>query len=283
MVSLWEPTMISLTDFAAQYVACRPLNASYANRLKWTANAVQSHSGEREIAKVLTEVSVNSFLSLNADKSPFTIRSYRSDILSLWNVAADCDLVPYPVMRRVRLPQLPDLLIDCYTVDEVRQLVAAASVLIGRYRWEVRKRDYWNAAIRLAWDTGLRRGDVIRFRRDSLRPDGVVMILQHKTKKIVPVKLRESTVAALNVLTGQYPLRWGTDVTYFTRHFRRIVEASGVKRGTFKWLRRASGSYVEAEQPGAGYKHLGQSGPQVFSRHYDAKLGGHNLPQPPEL
>lgn len=275
--------MISLTQFAAQYVACRPLNPTYARRLKWTAAALEAHSGQADLTKTLTESHANSFLTANADKSPFTIRSYRSDILSLWNGAADCDLLPYPVMRRVRLPQLPELLIDCYTVDEVRLLVASAKTLIGRYRWEVRKRDYWNAAIRLAWDTGLRRGDVIRFRRDSLRPDGVVMVLQGKTKKVVPVKLRESTVIALNALSGPYPLRWGTDVTYFTRHFRRIVVASGVKRGTFKWLRRASGSYVEAEQPGAGYKHLGQSGPQVFNRHYDAKLGGHNLPQPPEL
>lgn len=275
--------MISLTCFAGQYVACRPLDRSYAARLRWTANALESFAGSNRIGETLTEKNANGFLSAQLDKSPFTIRSYRSDILSLWNGAADCDLVPYPVMRRVRLPQIPELLIDCYTIDEVRQLVAAASVLIGRYRWEVRKRDYWNAAIRLAWDTGLRRGDVIRFRRESLRPDGVVMILQNKTKKIVPVKLRESTVVAMNALSGQYPLRWGNDVTYFTRHFRRIVDASGVKRGTFKWLRRASGSYVEAEQPGAGYKHLGQSGPQVFNRHYDAKLGGHNLPQPPEL
>lgn len=275
--------MISLTYFAAQYVACRPLNRSYAARLRWTANAMESFAGSESISDTLTEENANGFLTAQLDKSPFTIRSYRSDILTLWNGAADCNLVPYPVMRRVRLPKIPELIVDCYTVDEARLILKAAASLVGRYRWGVRKRDYWVAAIRLAWDTGLRRGDVIAFRRDSLRPDGVVMVLQSKTQKVVPTKLRPSTVIALQLLPGGYPLRWGTDVTYFTRHFRRLVEASGVMRGTFKWLRRASGSYVETAQPGAGYKHLGHSGPGVFNRHYDAKLGGHTLPSPPEL
>lgn len=275
--------MISLREFTAQYVACRQLNPNYAKRLIWTAAALEAQSGRSAIDEVLAEEIANEFLAANADKSPFTVRSYRSDILSLWNGAANCNLVPYPALKRIRLPKVPELLIDCYTVGEARELASAASTLIGRYRWGVRKRDYWAAAIRLAWDTGLRRGDVIRFRRDSLRPDGVMMVLQGKTKKVVPVKLRETTIAALRLIDGNYPLRWASDINYFTRYFRRIVVASGVNRGTFKWLRRASGSYVEKEQPGAGYKHLGQSGPQVFNRHYDAKLGGHNLPQPPEL
>lgn len=275
--------MQTLSNFAAQYVKSRSITPQYAKRLKWTAAALETHARQTDLTAILVETVVNDFLEANAHRSPFTVRSYRSDILSLWNGAADWDLVPYPVMRRIRLPRIPELIVDCYTIDEVRQLVAAAKLTIGRYRWGVRKRDYWNAAIRLAWDTGLRRGDVIRFRRDSIRPDGVVLVLQAKTKKIVPTRLHPSTVVALNALPGNYPLRWGTDVTYFTRHFRRIVEASGVKRGTFKWLRRASGSYVDMAQPGAGYKHLGHSGPGVFNKHYDAKLGGHTLPLPPEL
>lgn len=275
--------MISLTCFAGQYVACRPLNPSYAARLRWTANALESFAQSESISDTLTEEHANGFLAAQLGKSPFTIRSYRSDILTLWNGAADCNLVPYPVMRRVRLPRIPELIVDCYTIDEARRILTAANQLVGRYRWGVRKRDYWNAAIRLAWDTGLRRGDVIGFRRDSLRPDGVVLVLQSKTRKVLPAKLRPTTVTALLALPGGYPLRWDTDVTYFTRHFRRIVDASGVCRGSFKWLRRASGSYVEIAHPGAGYKHLGHSGPQVFNRHYDAKLGSHNLPQPPEL
>ncbi len=275
--------MLSLKEFAAQYVICRPITRAYATRITWTANALESFSAQSELPDVLTEKVVNGFLTANFGKSPYTIRSYRSDILSLWNAAADLGLCAAPVLRRIILPKMPDLVIDCYTVDEARELATTAKLLVGRYGWGVRRRDYWSAAIRLAWDTGLRRGDVIGFRRDSIRPDGVVMIVQNKTKKIVPVKLRTSTICAIELLDGPYPLRFATNINYFTRHFAKIVRASGVRRGTFKWLRRASGSYVDMQLPGAGYKHLGQSGQQVFTKHYDAKLGGHSLPQPPEL
>lgn len=275
--------MISLKDFVAQYVICRPITRVYAKRLIWTATALESFAEKSGIADVLTEPVANGFLSASFGKSPYTIRSYRSDIITLWNAAADCGLVPAPVLRRILLPKMPDLVIDCYTVEEARELASTAKLLVGRYGWGVRRRDYWNAAIRLAWDTGLRRGDVIGFRHDSIRPDGVVMVLQSKTKKIVPVKLRTSTICAIDSIGGPYPLRFATNINYFTRHFAKIVRASGVRRGTFKWLRRASGSYVDMQSPGVGYKHLGQSGQQVFSKHYDAKLGGHNLPQPPEL
>lgn len=275
--------MISLRDFASQYVICRPITRPYAKRLLWTANALEAFSGATEIKTTLTESVVNSFLSANSDKSPYTIRSYRSDIVSLWNAAADLGLVSAPILRRILLPKMPDLVIDCYTVDEARALADTAKLLVGRYSWGVRRRDYWNAAIRLAWDTGLRRGDVIAFSRDSIRPDNVVMVLQNKTKKKVPVKLRPSTANAIDVIGGPYPLRFASNINYFTRHFAKIVRASGVRRGTFKWLRRASGSYVDAQLPGTGYKHLGQSGQQVFDKHYDAKLNGRNLPMPPEL
>lgn len=278
-----KAAMISLSRFTDQYVASRIVSPTYAKRLKSTALALEAFAGLEAIDELLVEPVVNGFLRSHAQKSPFTVRSERSDILSLWNGAADADLLAYPVMRRIRLAQAPELLVECYTVDEVRELAAAAVGLVGVYRWGVTRRAYWSAAIRLAWDTGLRRGDVIRFRRDAVRPDGVARVLQAKTKKVVPAKLRPTTIAALDAVGGLYPLRWATDIGYFSRHFRRLVVASGVSRGSFKWLRRASGSYVEADQPGAGHKHLGQSGAQVFTRHYDAKLGGHNLPQPPEL
>lgn len=129
----------------------------------------------------------------------------------------------------------------------------------------------------------MRRGDVWCFRRDSIRPDGSARLVQRKTGKIVTVRLRPSTVAALADVGGAQPLRWTLNASFFGRHFKRIVVASGVGRGTFKFLRRSSGSYVELEQPGAGHKHLGHADAKVFARHYDARLGAHLLPLPPAL
>lgn len=97
------------------------------------------------------------------------------------------------------------------------------------------------------------------------------------------VRLWPSTVTALDAIAGQPPLAWPYDLSHFRRHFGKIVKGAKVNRGTFKWLRRASGSYVEALQPGAGHKHLGHQSAAVFAKHYDARLGAATLPLPPEL
>lgn len=274
--------VIGLTEFARLHFDCRDVSRFYVDTVCRRTAALERHAGESSIDKVLREPIVNAFLG-SLTLSPYTVKGYRGDILSVWNAAADEDLVPYPVRRRIRAVRTPQLIVECYSLDEARAIILAAQRLKGCYPNGVARRTYWDAAIRLAWDGGFRRGDVFRVRRDAIRPDGTVRLVQGKTRQVVTVRLRESTVAALDVIGGHTPCEWPLTASRFGRHFGAIVRASGVGRGTFRWLRRASGSYVEAELPGAGHKHLGHSSPDVFRRHYDAKLVGHNLPQPPEL
>lgn len=251
----------------------------YADTVQRRAAALEAHAGVAALELVLTESIVNAFLR-GLEISPYTVRSYRSDILSLWNSAADCDLIGYPVMRRIWRPSCPALMIECYTVDEARAILAASHRLKGTLPSGVAMRDYWPAIERLAWDSGLRRGDCWRFNREHLRPDGTLRVVQRKTGAVVTVRLRPSTIAAIDKINGR--LAWPFDESWFGRHFKRIVRESRVCRGTFKWFRRASGSYVELQQPGAGHKQLG-NGSGVFDRNYDAKLGGVTWPMPPEL
>jgi integrase len=273
--------MTSLSDFARHYGAGRRVTRTYVDTLIRRAAALELHAGQTSLVGCLAESPVNAFLA-SLDRRPATIRSYRTDLISLWHGAADLDLVPYPVLRRIYCPPVPAPLVECYTIEEVRALLAAAGKMIGRYRNGVTKRRYWPAAIRLAWDSGLRRGDCWGFRRELLRPDGSARLVQNKTGKVVVVRLRPSTVAALADIGGNQPLKWTLNASFFGRHFKRLTEASGVGRGSFKFLRRSSGSYVELAHPGAGHKHLG-NGADVFARHYDARLGAHLLPMPPAL
>jgi integrase len=59
---------------------------------------------------------------------------------------------------------------------------------------------YWSAAILLAWDSGIRRGDVWAFKKSTIRPDGAVRIVQHKTQRAISFRLRESTIQALDAI-----------------------------------------------------------------------------------
>lgn len=274
--------MPTLVEFANVYVASRSLSIAYANNLKSRAKRLQERTGKSDIADVLTDLNVNSFLR-SITMSAYTNRSYREDFLSLWNAAADAGLLPYPATRRILCVRKPELAVECYSDDETRELLRFAATLPGRFRNGALRADYWQATIRLGWDSGLRCGDVLRFDRSSVRRDGTARVVQHKTQRAVTVRLWPSTVAALDKIGGKHPCAWPLDRSFFVRHFRKIVNGSGVGRGTFKWLRRASGSYVDLAQPGAGGKHLGHTSPLVFERHYDAKLGDRTLPMPPEL
>ena len=268
--------------FASRYISTRDVSEKYAYRIRLYAVKIARFAGTANIEDIFTEDAFNSF-SASLQGNPFTARSTLADYVVLWNAAGDEDLVPYPRLRRLRRPKCPQLIIECYTQAEVGRLLQAATELRGEYANGVRKGLYWEAIIRLGWDTGLRRGDLMRFKKSDVRADGSLRVVQSKTRRIVPVKIRESTRKALDAIQYDQPLDWTMDLTYFGRHFKRIVRASGVGKGSFKWVRRSSGTYVDMKQPGAGSKHLGHSNPQMFDKHYDGHLGDHLLPQPPEL
>lgn len=273
--------MPALSDFARQYLAPRDVSRDYAARLVKRAIALESFAAA-DLAGSLNEATLTAFLrSLHVQ--PRTVRCYRADLLTLWHAAADEELAPYPRARKVFSPRRTAQLVECYSLDEARRLLDSAAMLTGAYRNGVARWLYWTATLRVAWESGFRRGDVWRLRRDAVQADGAVQIVQHKTGQLAEARLSAATVAALDAIGRPQPCEWTMDASYFGRHFKRLREAAKVGRGTFKWLRRASGSYVEAAQPGAGYRHLGHAGPGVFARHYDARIGGAQRAAPPEL
>lgn len=271
--------MLKFSEFAQRYVDARPLSDDYAATLKKRAAALEKTVKQPYLCNVLTEAVVNAFLK-SLTCSPYTVQKYRQDFLCMWRAAADDDLVPYPVSRRIWRPKAPPLIVNCYTLEEVRMLVDAAGALSGGMPNGVPRRRYWPAMLRLAWDSGLRRGDLWRVTLDAVRPDGSLVVAQRKTGRLVTCWLRPNTIEALKAVET---MDWPHCLRTFAIHFAEITKAAGVNRGVFKWIRRASGSYVEAMQPGAGHKHLGHASSLVFDRHYDARLGDCNRELPPEL
>lgn len=260
---------MKIAEFARQYGEQRGVCVDHAKTLISRARSLGNHVGRDELSACFREDVFNRWLAVLSERvAPATLRGYRSDGLTLWLAASDLGYVPPPRRRLIRPAKVPDLPIDCYSVDEVRLLVAHAD-------------DYFAAVIRVGWDSGLRRGDVWRLQRSVIRVDPSIVI-QHKTGRRVLCSFRESTVAAVSVLPGPLPLRWRRSKHTWWARWHALVDRSGVGRGTYKWLRRASGSHVEAEHPGQGHRKLGHQSPGVFDRHYDARLGEASF-LPPEL
>jgi len=271
---------MTLFEFVGRYLEMRAVSPAYAATLKKRAAKLEVFAGRGELRYCFHEQTINAFLAQLEGVTPITKNKYRQDFLAVWRAAADLDLVPYPQARRLRKERVLPQVVECYQEGEARSLLGAAEKMAGAYPNGVARRHYWPAVIRAGWDTGLRRGDLWRLRSQQIRKDGTAIIVQSKTASAVMVRFHRSTIQALEAAGGS--LEWVMCAWCFSEHFQEIVKDCGINRGTFKWLRRGSGSIIEAEHPGGGHKQLGNT-EQVFRAHYDAKLGDANRPMVPEL
>ena len=236
----------------------------------------------RQRRKPLSYDLVNAWLEeIGRDLSPATIESYRRVVLALWRHAADEGWAEWPMARKIKRVRVPAPSVQCYTHDQACDLIARAAALTGRLADGTSRSDYWTAIIATAWDTGLRRSDLWRVKASQLHGD-VLETISSKTGQRSYHRLYASTVKrilSLGRANGTPIFAWPHDPKTFSNHFQEICQG----RGSFKWLRRSSGSYVEAAQPGAGPKHLGHANPATFYRHYDSRAVSVSSVMPPEL
>jgi integrase len=146
---------------------------------------------------------------------------------------------------------------------------------------------WFDLAIRVAWDSGLRWGDLIALPVAAVRPDGWTSVTQSKTGKVATFRLSASTMEALKATLETAPrdliCPWPSSHETFTTQVRNLVRRAGIRPGTWKWIRRASGTDVELQAEGAGHLHLGNTR-RIFEAHYaDASQIARRPPAPREL
>jgi integrase len=276
---------MTLEDILALYVREHPYGISqgHADTLRWSIRAWEKYAGRRLSTADLNAQTLNAYLDwMREHRKPDTLRSRRGNLLTLWKYAFDEEIIdeaPRKVRKLRRTPRLP----EAWSVAEVRQLIAAAADLPGVF-WKtpIRRATWWGSLIRSAYDTGLRLGDLLAIGRFQVAP--VMQILQHKTGRAVVVQLRPSTLAAIDqTLADQardlvWPL-WARRQTFY-EHFLQLVDVAGIRRGTFKWLRRSAATQLERIDPGRGTQLLGHSSRTTTETWYldRAQLGPAPLP-----
>lgn len=236
----------------------------------------------------LDEASVSDWLrDYAAGHAPATVRAKKVQLLALWRAAADDGLAGEPSARRVRRVRVPAQVVTAWTRGEVEQLLVAAGRLPRRHRCGLTRAAWWDLAIRVAWDSGLRWGDLVALRADAVRPDGACTVVQSKTGRPITFRLSAATLEALAATLAVCPRAlvcpWPASHETFNAQVRRLVASAGIRPGTWRWIRRGSGSDVEAQVDGAGHRHLGNTA-AVFDRSYgDQSIIGRRTPGPREL
>ena len=117
-------------------------------------------------------------------------------------------------------------------------------------------------------------------------PGGRITIVQRKTGYEVRLRLRDATLRAIDDSMADRPERrliwplWGRrDALY--RHIRQLVGDAGIRRGTFRWLRRAAITAIERETPGMGMLLAGHRSRQTTERYYIDRSQFSDPPLPP--
>ena len=236
----------------------------------------------------LDERSVSEWLrDYSAGRKPATVRGKKNMLLALWRAAADDGACEEPVSRRVRKTRVPASVVTAWTKAEVEQLLAACHGLPRWHRCGLRRSVWWDLAVRVAWDSGIRWGDQIALPVSAVRPDGSVCWTQSKTGKIATFRFSPSTMAALEASLKACPrslvMPWPSSHETFRDQVKRLVRRAGIRAGTWKWIRRGSGTDVELQQPYAGHRHLGNTRAVFEASYGDQSILGGSVPPPREL
>lgn len=195
-------------------------------------------------------------------KSSHYRKSLRNALRALLNHAGQTGPI-----RTVRLDALHP---NAWDAAEVARLVASidkaifaksiAPVAVDR-RW------FWRTIIPMAWYTGLERMDLCnRFENKSIAPNGIIVTERHKTGKRVVSLIPEDFAAELRKRPPGPLWNFNRSIEYFRKEFKLIVGAAGLT-GTFKKLRKSSGTAAEMLHPGRGHEHLANSR-AIFEKHY---------------
>lgn len=277
-----------LTDYFERYSLQRTLAPSTETQYRHAIRCFSRGLNRPATLADLSDDHVNRFLrdfGRSGDYAPDYVRSLRYSLLALWNGAVDDRLIdpPHKVRSISKAAKIP----RAWNYTEVQRLSIAARRMPGVYRsLGCTRARWWDLAIRIAWDSGLRRGDQLTALRVECGGDGRLLIVQKKTNK--PLPPRQLSSSTLDRLDAFLPAKrrmlcpWPHSNTHFCDEFQRVVQLAGLV-GTWKKLRKSSGTAVEAEHPGFGAAHLGDTD-AVFRRHYlDPRIAGVRVPGPRPL
>jgi hypothetical protein len=281
--------IMQLCDLLGHYMLARPTAPKQKSNLIATMRKLDAFLGRPAVIGDLTDTTVNGLLAglAGGSLSRWTIKGHRSRLLALWRFAAEDGLIER-LPRKVRSVAVPAAQVEGYCEDQLARLLAACDRIPGRFKnkWRVPRRDFGRAMVLAAYDMGARLGDLERLPVSAIN-DTVVWFTQHKTGKEHQSILRPETIAAIRlILSPDRPTIFGGVVNRknFYRFWRGLVKSAGLT-GSFRWIRRTSGSLVEAASPGNGCRHLGNR-PDVFRRHYEIKRltnAIENRPSPPPI
>lgn len=266
-----------LTELAENYLpeTNQIVSESTTGYLRSCAMSYSGFLGKRSTTDDLETGNANRYVRwLAANRAASTVRTKRSGLLMLWRCAYRLELAGEP--KRIIAPRLKKTPVRAWTLDEVRKLRDHCLAMPGSFENGIPKRLFYGSLVAAGYEMGLRLSDQLSIERDWLLPIGDdecrITIVEHKTRKQCRRILSKQTMRFIDQCMGESDrkLIWPLDVRRetFYEHIRKIVKGAGIRKGTFRYLRRTAGTQAEINQPGGGQIFLNHSSPQVTRESY---------------
>lgn len=243
----------------------------------------------------LRKENVNQWIQSKIDSqcASATVKTRRNAIMALWRWAYENDIVTEEP-KRIRKVRLSYAGVDAWTPEEITRLVATAMEGKDSYLGTTGLVHslFFASLISAGYDTALRLGDLLALRREMIvvkNRCGYIRVVESKTGKVKSARLYPHTMRLIDQLWDLKPDRQNIWPLWcrreqFYRSFNTLVKHAGIRKGTFRWLRRASITQVELIKPGWGTVHAGHSDPIITKRHYtDAGQLNEEVTAPPPL
>ena len=274
--------MHTLADLFADYQLARRMRQGSIYQIGRTIALFEQFLGRDGKSGDLNAESVNRWLEqLERRYSQRTVAGHRVNLLSIWRDAADRGICHGPA--RVRKVPRPAPMPVAWTLDELSRLMRVAESFQGTLPSGASKALYFSTLLAAAYDTGLRRSDLWSLRRDQILPNGTIAIVQRKTATPHFPSLRPETLAKLQRLPGDTPLKWHGDERRFYDEWRSMLVIADVREGALQRVRRTGATAVmlATRNPEHVRLYLGHSTHQM-QRHYvdQSLLGGHGILPP---
>ena len=264
------PTASSMTllDLLAAYELARPCSVRYRESLLRTIRKAQA-SGLSEICQLIPD-RVNRFLN-SLSLGATTKSNIRRELLTLWRYAYEEGMTEAMPVRitRIRPKHSPP---QAWSSSDLSRILNAAKedeFFIGG-RSGLRVCDVLPVWIGIAYDSGLRFGDVLSLQASNFR-NGCVCVTASKTGKPLVRRLSDRTDEAVVELLAKSEdgslFAWAITRRRACKMWRAFLNRHGFT-GSSKWLRRSCATYVERQQPGAATRYLQHSHPMLAPKHY---------------
>lgn len=262
-----------LNELKSQFVCehYRGVSPSTSAFLDACVGSYSTYLHHRATIADLNRVSVNCYIDwMFCNRAYDTMRTQRSGLLMLWRYAADRGLIDQP--GRVRLPKRKQPIVQAWTVEEVSRLRDHCLQLNGTLSNGISRAAFFGSLVASSYETGFRLSDQLSIEYEWIA-NGRLTLIENKTGKASRRQLTAQTMRLIEICFAEQPSRrlvwpmWARREAFF-QQFKLIVKSSGIRSGTFKWIRRAAATAAEKTQAGLGTEFLQHSSPRVTRDSY---------------